>query len=215
MRINKYVAQATGLSRRAADSAIAAGQVLVNGVTPDVGYQVQPDDSVTLNGKFIRPTAVQTIMLNKPVGYVCSRDGQGSKTIYDLLPPELHQLKTIGRLDKDSSGLILLTNNGELANQLTHPRYAKEKVYEISLNRSLEPNDKDQIEQGVKLEDGVSKLALKGTGTDWIVTMSEGKNRQIRRTFSAQDYTVKKLHRTRFGEYYLGSLKPGQTLILS
>src|SRR4051812_22727125 len=109
MRINKYIAQATGLSRRAADTAIAVGRVLVNQQLPSVGYDVRPDDSVTLDGIAITPAVnTITIILNKPTGYVVSREGQGSKTIYDLLPPEYHTLKPVGRLDKDSSGLLLL-----------------------------------------------------------------------------------------------------------
>src|SRR5215213_4588244 len=105
MRINKYIAQATGLSRRVADKAVEQGNVLVNGVPAKTGQEVTEQDEVTLGGKTLSPPSqTQTIMLNKPTGYVVSRDGQGNKTIYELLPPELHQLKPIGRLDKDSSG---------------------------------------------------------------------------------------------------------------
>ena len=146
MRINKFIAQATGLSRRAADTAIGEGRVLVNGQKPSAGQDVSTNDAVLMDGKRITaPNQAQTIILNKPVGYVVSRDGQGSQTIYDLLPPELHQLKPVGRLDKDSSGLLLLTNDGQLAQELTHPRYQKTKIYEIRLDKPLQPLHRQMI----------------------------------------------------------------------
>lgn len=202
------------MSRRAADAAIQQGRVKVNGTTATLGDEINSHDSITINDKIVAQVVRRTIVLNKPVGYVCSRNGQGSKTIYNLLPRELHHLKPVGRLDKDSSGLLLLTNDGELANQLTHPRYGKEKVYEVELDKELKEEDKRNIEQGVKLEDGPSKLALTGSGTSWIVTMHEGRNRQIRRTFAASGYRVAKLHRTKFGPYTLNTIKPSETQAL-
>jgi 23S rRNA pseudouridine2605 synthase len=159
-------------------------------------------------------------MLNKPVGYVCSRNGQGSKTVYDLLPPEYQQLKTVGRLDKDSSGLLLLTNDGQLAQELTHPSQQKRKVYEVTLDKPLQPLHRQMIsDHGVSLEDGPSKLELErqhdGDDTKWIVTMHEGRNRQIRRTFAALGYEVIQLHRTKFGNYQLGTLQKGKLKALS
>jgi 23S rRNA pseudouridine2605 synthase len=211
MRINKYVAQATGLSRRAADEAIANGRVSVNGQPPSSGQDITSADQVTLDNQPIRATAkFTTILLNKPVGYVVSRDGQGSQTVYDLLPPELHHLKPVGRLDKDSSGLLLLTDDGELANQLTHPRYQKEKVYQIELDKPLAAPDQLQVEKGVGLEDGSSHLRLAGQGKQWTVRMSEGRNRQIRRTFAALGYRVTRLDRVAFGEYEIARLTPGK-----
>lgn len=215
MRVNKFVALATGISRRDADRVIADGKVLVNGQLPEQGQQVANNDLVTLGDKQITaPTETVTIMLNKPIGYVCSREGQGSRTIYELLPAEYHTLKPVGRLDKDSSGLILLTNDGVLANQLTHPRYSKQKVYEIQLQKPLEPRHRRQIQNsGIMLSDGLSKLRLeplqKGDATRWKITMSEGRNRQIRRTFVALGYQTKQLHRTHFGPYTLDSLQQG------
>lgn len=211
MRINKYVALATGLSRRAADAAIEQGRVAVNGTVPSSGYMVVDTDSVTLDNKRITPAVKRTILLNKPTGYVVSRDGQGSKTIYDLLPVEFHELKPIGRLDKDSSGLLLLTNDGELANSLTHPSHQKIKIYEVGLHKALAPLHRQMIsDYGVQLDDGVSKIQLDrlkdGDDSQWIVTMTEGRNRQIRRTFWSLGYTVEKLHRTQFGTYTLASL---------
>ena len=219
MRINKYVALATGMSRRAADAAIAQSRVLVNGQIPAVGYNVRQDDTVTLDGGTITPAVkVVTLILNKPVGYVVSRNGQGSPTIYDLLPSEYHLLKPVGRLDKDSSGLLLLTNDGNLANELTHPKYQKDKVYEVSFDKPLTSEDQKKIEQGIAIDDYVSRLRLsknencelKIENCSWIVTMSMGRNRQIRRTFAALGYKVTELHRTHFGSYQLGNLEAGE-----
>jgi 23S rRNA pseudouridine2605 synthase len=221
MRINKFVALATGMSRRAADAAIATGRVVINGKEPSAGQDVTDADVVRLDNRVIT-TAVKTItvMLNKPVGYVCSRNGQGSKTVYDLLPPEYQQLKTVGRLDKDSSGLLLLTNDGQLAQELTHPSQQKRKVYEVTLDKPLQPLHRQMIsDHGVSLEDGPSKLGLErqhdGDDTKWIVTMHEGRNRQIRRTFAALGYEVIQLHRTKFGNYQLGTLQKGKLKALS
>lgn len=208
MRINKFVALTSGLSRRAADLAITEGRVLVDGQQPQLGQEINAQQ-ITLDGQPLQLHAgTQTIIMDKPVGYVVSRNGQGSKTIYDLLPPSLHHLKPIGRLDKDSSGLLLLTNDGALANELTHPRYAKQKIYEILLDKPLAPLHRQMIsEYGVQLDDGPSKLILERMhDTDdraWKVLMTEGRNRQIRRTLAALGYTVKKLHRTHFGRFTL------------
>src|ERR1044072_8278255 len=118
MRLNKFIAQHSALSRRAADSVIEQGRVRVNDAQPTPGQNVTDDDIVELDGqKLTIAPKVQTIILNKPVGFVVSRQGQGSRTIYELLPTELHHLNPVGRLDKDSSGLLLLTNDGQLAQQ--------------------------------------------------------------------------------------------------
>jgi 23S rRNA pseudouridine2605 synthase len=214
MRINKYVAQATGISRRAADQAIAEGRVSINGELAKLGDDVEDGSIIELDHAPLTIKPVHTtIMLNKPSGYVVSRDGQGSKTIYDLLPEEYHNLKPVGRLDKDSSGLLLLTDDGDLAHQLTHPRYAKTKIYEIELDKALEPLHQQMIsDHGIQLDDGPSKLALQKLDVNrrWQVTMSEGRNRQIRRTFTALGYSVVKLHRKEFGEYKLNNITDGR-----
>jgi len=214
MRINRFVAQATGMSRRAADRVIEQGRVFVNNQHPSTGYDVQPDDVVSLGDKVLHIQESQTILFNKPAGYICSRDGQGGQTIYDLLPPELYNLKPVGRLDRESSGLLLLTNDGELAQKLTHPSHQKTKVYEVSINKELQPLHRQMIsDYGVHLEDGPSKFELErlqeGNDKAWRVRMHEGRNRQIRRTFASLGYTVTKLHRTHFGTYTLNDLKSG------
>ncbi len=210
MRLNKFIAFATGISRRDADRAILEGRVTVNGSTAIIGHVVDEADSVQLDGKELVTTAVTTLSFNKPVGFVCSRDGQGSPTIYELLPPEYHHLKPVGRLDKDSSGLLLLTNDGSYAHTLTHPSFEKQKIYEVTLNKGLSPRDKTAITNGIPLHDGISKLQfLSSRGTVHKVVLHEGRNRQIRRTFEERGYTVKKLHRIQFGNYELHNLAPG------
>jgi 23S rRNA pseudouridine2605 synthase len=220
MRINKFLALATGMSRRAADKAIAEGNVMVNGRPAILGQTLAETDKVQYEGRQLDTdlahlATVTTIMLNKPAGYVVSRNGQGSPTVYDLLPPQYDRLKPIGRLDKDSSGLLLLTNDGRLAHELTHPSRQKVKVYMVTLDKPLRPMHHQMIsDYGVQLDDGPSQLRLDrlqaGNDTAWQVTMHEGRNRQIRRTFAALGYTVTKLHRTQFGPYTLGVLASGK-----
>lgn len=218
MRLNKFIAHATGISRREADELIRTGNVVVNGKAADLGCDVDPnDDTVTVNNQLVKlPTEHTTIMLNKPVGYVCSRNAQarGVKTIYELLPDQYKALKTVGRLDKDSTGLILLTDDGDLAHQLTHPSFAKTKEYIVELDHALAPLHQQMISDfGINLDDGPSQLLLERLNderTKFNITIHEGRNRQIRRTFAALGYQVKSLHRTTFGPYTLGDLASGK-----
>lgn len=193
----------------------------------------------TADGRLLVPMQADYLYygMNKPVGYVCSRRAQGdAKTIFDLLPKELHSLKTVGRLDKDSSGLILLTNDGDFAFRMTHPKFVKEKVYLVELDRDLAPLHQQEIADfGIEIGDGISRLGLQrltakefrhemgltpeqddvvdsanqDTRKFFRVTMSEGRNRQIRRTFAALGYEVVKLHRIQFGKYQIGDLAVG------
>lgn len=220
-RLNKHLALQLGISRREADELIDKGKVAVNGQVATLGVRFAPGDLVTISGRTVRPGAeFQYLILNKPVGYVCSRRAQGdSPTIYELLPQEFHGLKLVGRLDKNSSGLIMLTNNGDFAYQMTHPKFAKIKIYKILLDRDLEPLHQQMIsDYGVVLEDGPSKFGLERLSDtnrrQWQITMSEGRNRQIRRTFSSLGYEVKKLHRTRFGNYALDDIAAGEFRIV-
>ena len=182
-----------------------------------LGARLQPGSLVTVQGAPLpKQVAYRTIMLNKPVGYVCSRKQQGyQSTIYNLLPPELHTLKPVGRLDADSSGLLLLSNNGDFAYRMTHPQFAKVKEYHVRLDHPLEPLHQQMIsDYGIQLADGTSRLILTrlrpDSRTEWHISMSEGRNRQIRRTFAALGYTVTRLHRTHFGSYSLGKLPRGK-----
>lgn len=223
VRINKFIAVLSGISRRRADDLIAAGKIKVDGRTPSAGYQVKDVDRVVStdnNFGFDHKGSDQPqrmlLMLDKPVGYVCSRKGQGSQTIYKLLPAKYHHLKPVGRLDKDSSGLLLMTNDGNLADKLTHPRYQKEKTYRIKLDKPLVQKTKNQLLRGVELEDGLSKFTkLKQcSACEYEVTLTEGRNRQIRRTFIALDYEVIELTRVKFGPYSLGRIGDGEYHIL-
>jgi pseudouridine synthase len=215
MRLNKWLAAHSKYSRRKADELISAGRVTVNGKTAEVGTQVEESDAIAIDQKPVRasykPDTV-TLMLNKPVGYVCSRNGQGAPTVYSLIPVQYHHLDIVGRLDKDSSGLLLLTNDGQLHQQLTHPKYEKEKVYEVTLSTPLSAESEREItREGIPLDDGPSKLGLHPLNKDrtaWEVRMHEGRNRQIRRTFYTLGYGVEALHRIQFGNYTLGTLAP-------
>jgi 23S rRNA pseudouridine2605 synthase len=217
LRLNKYIASALAIGRRQVDHLIEKGKVKVNGKVPELGARVHPEDVITVNGKPLESEAKPYVYLalNKPVGYICSRRQQGdTPTIYSLLPAGYRHLKPVGRLDKDSSGLLLLTNDGDFAHHMTHPSFVKIKQYEVTLNKSLQPLHRQMIsEHGLMLPDGPSKLGLErvGEGNDnaWIVTMHEGRNRQIRRTFGALGYMVTALHRTQFGPYKLGDLIEG------
>lgn len=219
IRLNKYLATNTGISRREADELISTGKVRVNGSVVPLGAQINPQkDRVTVRGRSVNVLAkFTTVILNKPEGYVSSRNGQGRPTIYDLLPPEYRQLKSVGRLDQNSSGLLLLTNDGDLAHSLTHPGFAKVKIYEARLDKPLEPLHVQMIADFViDLADGKSQLGLEkldDEAVEWRVIMSEGRNRQIRRTFKALGYDVLRLHRTDFGPYRLGDLESGSTKI--
>ncbi len=215
-RLNKFVALALGVSRRQADELIEQGKVTVNDQPAKLGQRITTADVIRYDNKPLTAQTHQLILLHKPVGYLCSRASQGGvPTIYELLPTNLHHLKPVGRLDKDSSGLILLTNDGDFANQMTHPSFYKIKRYLVTLDQPLQPLHRQMINDfGVQLPDGPSRLTLErqhdGDDRRWIVQMSEGRNRQIRRTFAALGYTVIKLHRTDFGNYTLGDIKRGE-----
>ena len=215
-RLNKFVALSLGVSRRKADELIEKGKIIVDGQPARLGQQISKVNHVSYNGNSLKIQDKKLIALNKPVGYLCSRASQGGvPTIYELLPTSLHHLKPVGRLDKDSSGLILLTNDGDFAHQMTHPSFYKIKRYLVTLDQPLQPLHRQMINDfGVQLPDGPSRLTLErqhdGDDRRWIVQMSEGRNRQIRRTFAALGYTVKKLHRTDFGSYSLGGMKRGE-----
>lgn len=223
VRLNKYLAHATGISRREADNLIEQGRVSINGKPAELGSRVQEHDLLAIDGRAVpnTPASYTYLLCNKPVGYVCSRKRQGdSPTIYELLPEEYRALKPVGRLDRDSSGLLLLTDDGDFAHRMTHPSFHKNKTYEVTLDHALEPLHRQMIsDYGIDLEDGKSQLQLErlvdGDETQWKVLMHEGRNRQIRRTFAALGYEVTRLHRTHFGNYQLADLEAGKHRLLS
>jgi len=223
LRLNKHIALSLGISRREADNLIEQNKVTINHQPATLGARFAEGDKIIVNGKPLRSsTAYEYVALNKPVGYVCSRKQQGEHpTIYELLPESMHHLKTVGRLDCDSSGLILLSNDGDFTFQMTHPSFVKTKIYNARLDRPLEPLHQQMIsDYGLKLEDGISKLQLERQNDEtdrknWIITMHEGRNRQIRRTFGSLGYTVIRLHRTNFGNYALGDIRPGKYEVIN
>lgn len=215
IRLNKHLALQLGVSRREADNYIQKGRVRINGNTAQLGARLALSDIVTVDNRTISSSAkLVYIALHKPAGYLSSRRSQGGvPTIYSLLPKKYHTLKTVGRLDKDSSGILLMSNDGDFTYQMTHPKFTKTKIYHVRLDYPLEPLHQQMIsDYGVQLEDGGSKFTvsrLDDTPT-YEVVMTEGRNRQIRRTFRALGYTVTYLHRLQFGHYSLGDIAPGE-----
>jgi 23S rRNA pseudouridine2605 synthase len=213
-RLNKHLALQLAISRREADELIEREQVTVNGTVVTLGARFSEGDEIAVKGTIIGDqTAYRYILLNKPTGYVCSRRDQGdAPTIYAILPPGYQAFKPVGRLDKDSSGLILLSNDGDFAYRMTHPKFNKVKVYTVELDHELAPLHQQMIsDYGVQLEDGLSKFTVvREQGKRYEITMHEGRNRQIRRTFGALGYTVTALHRTQFGNYSLDDMKSGE-----
>lgn len=216
IRLNTFIASQLSIGRRQADVLIERGRVTVNGTRPTLGARITPaHDRVMVDRSFLPTQTTPTLtylLFNKPVGYICSRRQQGdTKTIYALLPKRYHHLKPVGRLDKDSSGLLLLTNDGQLAHHLTHPKFSKIKRYEVTLDKPLAPLHYQLVnDHGIQLPDGPSKLQLERLAENdahrWLATMHEGRNRQIRRTFAALGYTVTQLYRVQFGSLALEQL---------
>ncbi len=217
MRINKFIAQNTHLSRRQADEAIASARITINSKTASIGDTIKTDDVITLDNKVISGSSENlTILLNKPIGYVCSRDGQGSPTVYDLLPKKYEYLNIAGRLDKDSCGLVILTSDGDLLYELTHPSKDKEKVYEIELNEQLSDSDIKQLTTGVDIGDErPSKFAkieeLKSK--KYKVTLEEGRNRQIRRSLESIQKNILSLKRIKHADFLLDNIIEGKYTI--
>lgn len=216
-RIQKYIASCGVMSRRAAEKEIAAGNVTVNGVQAEIGQSVSEKDDIRIHGERIRPEKRKiTVMLNKPSGYVTTMsDEMGRKTVSDLIDlPE--RLYPAGRLDKDSEGLLIMTNDGELANRLTHPKSGKKKIYHVYLRGNVENNTLDMLRAmktlgGEKINPvGVELIKRSPTGSVVKFVLTEGKNRQIRRMCEAAGVTVTQLKRVQIGSLRLGDLKSGQ-----
>jgi len=218
MRLGKYLAHAGVASRRSAEALIVAGRVTVAGnVVTDPARDVDEDSSVALDGKPIAgPEPRVVYALNKPVGVLSTvRDTHDRATVIQLVPAAGLRLYPVGRLDRDSSGLILLTNDGELANRLTHPRFQVPKTYRVKL-RGGSPSEEvlDALRAGVQLDDGPTAPArvrrVGGRGSSSIeITIHEGRNRQVRRMCQAVGRVVDELQRTRFGPLSLDGLASG------
>ena len=214
MRLNRYLAAAGLGSRRHCDELIAAGRVTVNGqVCTNFGTQVSEEDHVKVDQKLVRPKESLTILLHKPAGFVSTRsDPHARDTIYDLLPPKFSRLFNIGRLDAQTEGLLLLTSDGDLAQQLTHPRYKVEKEYEVTLERLWDPKLGEKLRRGIFLDGKRARLtSIQQFGPNRLrVVLQQGINRQIRRMFYEIGYEVKRLVRTRIGQLRLGDLPRGK-----
>jgi pseudouridine synthase len=217
MRLNAFLARAGVASRRGADELIKSGQVMVNGKTGQLNSVVADDDKVEVNGKTVNLQQLRYVLLNKPTGYVTTlKDPQGRRKVIELVElPE--RIVPVGRLDYDTSGALLLTNDGELANQLMHPKFEIDKVYEAQVDGMITDEMLNKLSNGIKLEDGMTApAAAKNLYNSKIqLTIHEGRNRQVRRMLAAVGLTVVKLHRPKYGPLILDGLKPGQWRELS
>jgi pseudouridine synthase len=218
-RLHKVLARAGVASRRKCEELIAAGRVKVNGeVVSTLGSKVDPArDSIEVDGKPIILSRKHTyLMLHKPVGYVCTvQDPQGRPTIMDLIPLK-ERLYPVGRLDKDSEGLLLLTDDGELTHRLTHPSHEHEKEYHVLVEGQPSVSALQRLREGVVLNDGftwpadVTVLKQNAEGTWLRFVIHEGRKRQLRRMCQAIGHPVRRLIRVRIGPLHLGGLPPGQ-----
>ncbi len=213
MRLNRFLAAAGLGSRRHCDELIAAGRVRINGqVCTDFSVQPGDRDHVKVDNKLVHSQRRLDIMLHKPAGFVSTRsDPNARDTIFDLLPPHLPRLFNVGRLDAQTEGLLLHTNDGDLAQRLTHPRYKIEKEYEITIDRPWDATLAPKLLQGMMLDGQRARLekinAIKPTRLR--VTLRQGINRQIRRMLYEVGYEVKRLIRIRIGRLHLGDLPRG------
>lgn len=213
MRLNRYLALCGLGSRRSCEEIILGGGVRING-RPAAGLAtlVQSGDSVRLGGREVRPASFRHVILHKPPGFLTSRQSQGNKpVVYGLLPREMSTLPYAGRLDAESEGLLLFTNDGALVRSLTHPSRHVEKEYEVILDRPYDTAHTAKLLKGIFLEEGRARAAHVRTEAPnkLHVVLTQGINRQIRRMFAALGYKVKRLTRTRLGPVRLGRLPRG------
>ncbi len=218
MRLNRFLAAAGFGSRRACEALITDGKVSINGhFIRDLATTVNPDDEVRVTGKSAKPAAHVYLLLHKPRGFLCTRsDEKGRRTIFDLVPGHFGRLFHVGRLDKDSEGLILLTNDGALAERLTHPTHEVEKEYEVLLDKAFDAAEAPKFLRGFFIEGGKAKVERLYVLTPQLVkvVLRQGIKRQIRLMFYKFGYEVKRLMRIRIGGMEMGSLKPGQWRLL-
>ena len=224
-RLNKYIAQAGIASRRRADDLIAYGKVRVNGkVVRELGTIVAPGDKVDVSGTPIAPIAQTAyLVVHKPQGVMTTmRDPQGRRTVADLVPKGMPRVVPVGRLDYDTAGVLLMTNDGDLANRLLHPRFGVEKTYRATIAGRLSSDDVKRLHDGVTLDGGehangaqVRVVSVRAGSSVVDITVHEGRNRLVRRTFEALGHPVLALVRLRFGPIALGDLGVGQSRALS
>lgn len=218
VRLQKYLSDCGLASRRAAEELIADGKVRVNGVVvTKLGTKIDPDhDKVQVGKQTIVPAQKGIILLNKPRGVVTTLDDpEGRRTITDYLTKRYRSYYPVGRLDYDSSGLVVLTNDGDLADRLLHPRFGVERVYQVRVSGRATEATMERIEQGVRLQDGIARARVRfiegDSDTTWLeLTLTEGRNRIIRRMMESVGHPVMKLRRIAHGPFKLGKLQPGQ-----
>jgi len=221
-RLNKFIASTGLCSRRKADELIEAGKVGVNGnIITELGFYVREKDKVTVDGKIVRPQNLEYYRFYKPAGYITTSDDEkGRKTIYDIIPDELKYLKPVGRLDKDSTGLLIMTNDGELINSMTHPSLKVPKVYMVTINGRFTENQAKEMLDGIEIvtDSNEKKIAyaetlpIEVTNKSSViqVVLYQGINRQIRKMFAKLGFEVTVLKRIQHAIITLDGLKKGQ-----
>ena len=218
VRLNKYIAACGYCSRRKADEYIEAGKVCVNGeIVSELGFMVSTKDKITIENKIIKPETLTYIRYYKPAGYITTMDDEkGRKTIYDILPEEVQNLKPVGRLDKDSTGLLILTNDGDFINDLAHPSIKVPKVYRVTAQGKLNLNDLEIMAKGIEIEKDKIAYAdsriidFEGKNTVLEIVLYQGLNRQIRKMLDYIGHPVISLKRLSMGPIDLQGLKKGQ-----
>lgn len=219
MRINKYLAECGIASRRASDKLIEEGQVKVNGKVCDIGYEVDlNNDHVTVDGKPINAVKkYDYYIMNKPKGCVCTvKDDKGRKTVMDLLPPRIKRLFPVGRLDYDTEGLLILTNDGNLTFKLTHPKNEVPKTYLVKTEYPVTDEGLSKLRSGVIIDNVKTKkcniklIESNKSGSKLHITITEGKNRQVRKMFEAIGNNVDFLKRIKIGELTVSGLNRGE-----
>jgi pseudouridine synthase len=217
VRLNAYLARAGVASRRRADELIRAGRVRVNGEPGQLNTVVGRRDVVEVDGDRVELQRLAYVLLHKPAGVVTTvRDPHGRRTVVDLVPAK-PRVVPVGRLDADTTGALLLTNDGDLAHRLAHPRYGVPKVYEAEVEGSPSADALARLRDGIELEEGrtaPAEVRLLARGRVEL-TLHEGRNRQVRRMLDAVGHPVRRLHRSRYAELDLGGLEPGAWRILT
>jgi 23S rRNA pseudouridine2605 synthase len=212
MRLNAYLARAGVASRRGAEDLIRSGRVRVNGEVAVLATFVGPNDLVELDGQRLDPEPLAYVLLHKPAGVVTTaRDPHGRPTVIDLVQ-HAQRVVPVGRLDADTTGALVLTNDGPLAHRLMHPRYEVDKVYEVDVEGEPSSTALSRLEQGVELEDGMTSPAqVRRLGPSRLeLTIHEGRKHQVKRMLEAVGHAVRRLHRSRYAGLTLDGLAPGE-----
>lgn len=219
MRLNRFLASAGLGSRRGVEELITAGQVRINGrVVTDLATKVTPDDAVKVGSRLLRVEQTLSAVLNKPRGFVCSaQDELDRQTIFELLPKTWPRVYHVGRLDKESEGLIIVTNDGDLSLALTHPSFKVDKEYEVLLDKPFNPKDREKLLRGFHIIGGRAKCEfVEQLGAQHLrLVLTQGIKRQIRLMLYEVGYEVERLVRTRLGPIKIGEMRPGEWRLLT